>query len=198
MSEITPKEYFNILTKGLQSSLNSTPIEDGKLRYTFDTGNLYLDVVQGESSTRVKISDIVMGMTEEEIGNILVPLPKLYLALDTNRLYFYDPVKGWRDTSGSKLVQTERPDSNQSIWFSENDETQPSYDDTFSYNSADKKLNVTNISTSDVKAENIDTDHIVCITSVIDGMKIVTSEDEEGNKISDFSFITGERDTDME
>lgn len=195
-SEITPKNYNNILTKGLQSSLESTQVEDGKLRYTTDTGNLYLD----NGSVRVKISDIIMGMTEEEIADIIAPLPKLYLAADTCRLYTHDPVKGWIDVSGVRLNRTEAPDTNQSIWFSENDEEQPSYDETFTYNSSEKKLSVTNINTEEVAAkavntETVNTESVTITTNNIDGMQITTSVDESGNKISEFKFITDEEST---
>ena len=189
-SEITPKNYNNILTKGIQSSLESTKVEDGKLRYTIDTGNLYLD----NGSTRVKISDIIMGMTENEIADIIALLPKLYLAADTCILYTHDPEKGWIDFSGVRLNRTESPDTNQSIWFSQNDEEQPSYDDTFTYNSSEKKLSVTNINTAEVAAkavttEAVNTESVTITTNNIDGMQITTSVDESGNKISEFKFI---------
>ena len=59
---IVPKEYNKIFTKGLQSALNNTPIEDGKLRFTTDTGRLYIDIVEGEKS----LSDYLNECDDEE------------------------------------------------------------------------------------------------------------------------------------
>ena len=62
---IVPKEYNRIFTKGLQSALNNTPIEDGKLRFTTDTGRLYLDIVEGGNKSLARISAIEDVYTEE-------------------------------------------------------------------------------------------------------------------------------------
>ena len=71
------KDYIQVLTKGLESSLNTTEIEDGKLRFTTDTRNLYLDLVESGVKRRIKISDIDDTLTEEEIFSTLAPLPKI-------------------------------------------------------------------------------------------------------------------------
>ena len=65
------KDYIQVLTKGLESSLDTTEIEDGKLRFTTDTRNLYLDLVESGVKRRIKISDIDDTLTEEEIFSIL-------------------------------------------------------------------------------------------------------------------------------
>ena len=65
------KDYIQILTKGLESSLDTTEIEDGKLRFTTDTRNLYLDLVESGVKRRIKISDIDDTLSEEEIFSIL-------------------------------------------------------------------------------------------------------------------------------
>ena len=148
--DITPKEYKNILTKGLQSMLSSTPIEDGKLRFTEDTGNLFLDLVNGESKKRVKISDIIDDYTEAEIAEILAPLPKIYLASDTHRMYVFVSGK-WIDVSKINLTATTVEDKNKVVWFSSDDDG-PLYDDTFYYNPAKKELGV---DTATVKTMNI-------------------------------------------
>ena len=148
--DITPKKYKNILTKGLQSMLSSTPIEDGKLRFTEDTGNLFLDLVNGESKKRVKISDIIDDQTEAEIAEILAPLPKIYLASDTHRMYVFASGK-WIDVSKINLTATTVEDKNKVVWFSSDDDG-PLYDDTFYYNPAKKELGV---DTATVKTMNI-------------------------------------------
>ena len=187
---VTPKTYNNILSKGLQSALNSTAIEDGKLRYTTDTANVYLDIaVSGTTPVRVKISDIIQGMTEEEISEIIAPLPKLYLASDTCRLYVHHDTKGWVDVSGAKLQATTKPNVNQSIWFSEDTEEQPSYDTSFTYNSSTKVLAVDNVAVENVSADLVSADAVSTSEIQVDGMKITTSTDAQGNKITDFEFI---------
>ena len=75
-----------ILTKGLQSSLNNTSVENGKLRFVTDAGRLYLD----DSNSRKEISNVVTGMTEAQILGQLIYLPKLYMASDTLHLFASD------------------------------------------------------------------------------------------------------------
>lgn len=74
--------YVKILSKGVQANLPE--IEDGKLRFTTDTGRLFLD----NGGNRIEITDLVKGKTKEEILNIENPLPKLYLSSDTHELLF--------------------------------------------------------------------------------------------------------------
>ena len=76
--------YIRILSKGLEANLPG--IEDGKLRFTTDTGRLFLD--SGEN--RVEISDFVKDKTAQEIIQTEHPLPKFYLASDTNILYYFN------------------------------------------------------------------------------------------------------------
>ena len=77
--------YSRILTKGYHSALASTPIEDGKLRFTVDTGQIFLD----DNNERVEISDFIKIDTEAEILSTLAPLPKFYYARDTKRFLMY-------------------------------------------------------------------------------------------------------------
>ena len=77
--------YSRILTKGYHSALASTPIEDGKLRFTVDTGQIFLD----DNDERVEISDFIKIDTEAEILTTLAPLPKFYYARDTKRFLMY-------------------------------------------------------------------------------------------------------------
>ena len=78
--------YTHILTKGTQSALSSTAVENGKVRITTDTHELYIDTDSG----RIQISDIVKDYSEEEIKAILAPLPNIYLSSDTHKLFIFD------------------------------------------------------------------------------------------------------------
>lgn len=78
--------YSQILTKGYQSALLNTPIENGKIRVTTDTSQLFIDI----DNSRIEITDIIKDLTEEEIKSLLVPLPKFYLASDTYKLLVYN------------------------------------------------------------------------------------------------------------
>ena len=154
---IIPKEYNCILTKGNFSSLTTTPIEDGKLRFAEDTGALYMD----RATDRIKISDIEDSYTEEEISEIIAPLPKLYLAKDTHRIYvFADGM--WIDISEIGLSAAESVNKDLVIWMSDKDDN-AKYDAGLSYNPSTKTLKVGDLNIS-------------------------TSTDSEGNKVVDFSF----------
>ena len=79
--------YDQILTKGYRASLEDLPLSEGKLRFTEDTGELFLDLEE----ERIQISrDLVTGMTQTQITTEDNPLDKIYLSSDTHRLYYYD------------------------------------------------------------------------------------------------------------
>lgn len=77
--------YSKMMTKGLASSIESTPIEEGKIRFTTDTNQLFIDA----DGVRHEISDVIRGYTEAEIKSLLAPLPKLYLSSDTHKFLVY-------------------------------------------------------------------------------------------------------------
>lgn len=77
--------YDKKLTRGLQSTIDATYIEDGKIRFAVDTGRLFLDV----KHERVEITDFIRGLTRDEIMNLENPLPKMYLSSDSHELLFY-------------------------------------------------------------------------------------------------------------
>lgn len=79
-------QFKKILTRGLQSALARTPIENGKIRFAFDTGRLFID----DNDVRIEITDFCRDYTEEGIKNIISPLPKIYLSSDTHKLMMYD------------------------------------------------------------------------------------------------------------
>lgn len=74
------------LTRGLESSLSRLSVVDGKLRFTTDTGRLFLD----NGTERVEITDFVKGLSESQIKSIVTPLPKFYYANDTNSILYHN------------------------------------------------------------------------------------------------------------
>lgn len=136
-----PSETFDgIMTRGVKSSLASTPIEDGKLRFCTDSGELYLDNGEGASGTRIQICDINSGYTEEQLGNILVPLPQVYLTSDTHRLYVFASGT-WYDIGDLRLSAVSASDQNDKVvWFSATDGESPTYDSDLKYNAYTKTL----------------------------------------------------------
>ena len=123
----------SILYKGLQSALNTQAIEDGKIRFTTDTGRLYLDLIEGGVGKRILISETVDIYTEEEIFDLLAPLPKIYVAKDTHRSYVTDGIN-WYDLAAVKLSASDNSNTNKPIWFSETTDEQPVYDVDLNYN----------------------------------------------------------------
>ena len=78
--------YNHIFTKGPESALPAT-FDEGKIRFTVDTGRLFVDGQNG----RTEISDFIKGMTEAEIKAQLAPLAnKIYISSDTNKFMIYD------------------------------------------------------------------------------------------------------------
>ena len=156
----------SILTKGLQSSLNETAIVDGMLRFTTDTGRLYLDV----GTDRVLISETVDLYTETQIKQILAPLPKVYVSSDTHRsfVYSYSSLE-WVDLADVKLAVSPAEDVEKTLWFSETSDTQPEYDASLTYNTSTDTLTVPNIKTTVTyvgnmriqNAENADHSHTI-------------------------------------
>lgn len=89
--------FNKLLTRGVNSALSSVAVDDGKIRFATDTEQLFIDT----SSKRIEISDVIKEHTESEILAILAPLPKLYLASDTGKLYSYND--GWICINGTPL-----------------------------------------------------------------------------------------------
>ena len=78
------RTYNQILTRGLKTNLASTPIVDGKIRFTSDTQELFIDF----GVTRVEITDVVKGLTENQIRTLESPLDKIYFSSDTHKLMY--------------------------------------------------------------------------------------------------------------
>lgn len=87
--------YEQNLSRGLQSAVDNTPIEDGKLRFAVDTARLYLDL----ANERIEFTDFIPGLTRQEIVNLEAPLPKMYLSSDTHELLYYH-AEEWISFSG--------------------------------------------------------------------------------------------------
>ena len=81
--------YNKILSKGIEADLPAQ-VKEGKLRFTTDTKKIFLDT----DGQRIEFSDFIKGKTESQIKGILAPLPKFYLASDTQKLWYYDT--GWK------------------------------------------------------------------------------------------------------
>lgn len=169
-------KYANILTKGVSTSLDKTPIEDGKLRYCTDNGKVFLDQGNTGNGKRIPLSDIVEGNTEAQIKANNYPLVKLYLASDTKHLFVYLNTIGWYDLTATSLKK-DTEDKDKSIWFSDPNTSDladtPKYDSDLSYNPATKTLK-SNV----MKSEKI----------IVGGLNITTTTNSDGSKVVDFSF----------
>lgn len=90
--------YDRILTKGPESALPSI-FTDGILRFTTDTGRMFVD----NQSGRVEVTDFVKGMTEAEIKALLAPLvSKIYISSDTDKMMYYDTTSGWTEINSAE------------------------------------------------------------------------------------------------
>ena len=90
--------YERILTKGPESALPSI-FTDGVLRFTTDTGRMFVD----NQSGRVEVTDFVKGMTEAEIKALLAPLvSKIYISSDTDKMMYYDTTSGWTEINSAE------------------------------------------------------------------------------------------------
>ena len=169
---VTPKTYDQILTKGLQSSLASTPIQNGKLRYTTDTGRLYMD----HSGSRIRISDFVYDYTEAQILALQSPLTeKLYISSDTGRPYIRIN-NDWYFLPSLTLTETSE-NTDKVIWLSNDDEGEPSYSDDFTYNP----------STGDLKAPKVIVSDTITVGDVVISDTLDT---ESGYHTVNFSFAS--------
>lgn len=114
---------YPILTRGSQSEIDSTPIEDGKLRFGIDSGRLFVD----SKYARVEITDFVKGLSYQEIISLQSPLRKLYLSTDTHQILMYNfytekwEIFGAADVCITNLEFLE--DGSLSITFGANSET---------------------------------------------------------------------------
>ncbi len=90
------------LTRGSQETINNTPIINGKIRIAMDTGNFYVD----SANARIKISDVVFGLTYDEIIGLESPLPKVYFSTDTHQILIYDFFnEEWCNYAGIETVE---------------------------------------------------------------------------------------------
>lgn len=176
--------YEKILTKGLQSSLATTEIEDGKLRFTYDTGKLFLDIVNPSedpsyTGERIRISDIEFGYTEAQLLDILfVPLGnKLYIASDTGRAMVY--ISGnWIDIGPVSIEASGKTSSDNNdlvIWFSDTTTQQPKYS-SITYNPYTDEFKVPKV----VASNSVKVDNMLVTT---------TLQSDNVHKRVDFTFV---------
>lgn len=172
MEKITPKDYTQILSKGLESSLANTPIENGKIRYCTDTGRTYLDQDENGIKSRIRLSDIEDSFTEEQLAELLTPSStKIYIANDTNRMYRYSNGE-WLDLSGIIPHLSEQDTNDKYVWFGSTNDPAPQYYTDLSYNTNSKTF----------KSKNVESE-----TSIIGGMKISSITNDDGSKVISFS-----------
>ena len=100
--------YEQHLSRGTQSTIDATPIEDGKIRFSVDEARLFLDL----GSERIEYTDFVKGLTQDEIFALESPLPQMYLSSDTHQFMMYH-AEEWvvfggatYDSSGQKVDET--------------------------------------------------------------------------------------------
>ena len=87
----------NILNRGLQKSIDTMPLDNGKAYFSIDQGRLFMDT----ANERIEFSDFIRGLTYSEITSLKSPLPKMYLSTDTRQLLAYDFTKEqWVSYSG--------------------------------------------------------------------------------------------------
>jgi hypothetical protein len=169
-------DFPNILTKGVSTSLDKTPIEDGKLRYCTDNGKVYLDQGVPGNGKRIALSDIIEGFTEAQIKANNYPLVKLYQASDTKHLFVYLNTIGWYDLT-SITLKANTEDTDHVIWFGNSTDSDlsdsPKYNDDLKYNPAKKTLY-----SSVVKTQTME----------VGELKITTTTNSDGSVEVDFSF----------
>lgn len=160
---VSPETYDHILTKGLQSSLNSLEIDEGKLRYTTDTCRLYLDL----ASSRIRISDIIDTYTEAQILAIIAPLPKIYVSTDTHRAFVSD-YTNWYDLGSISISLATTTDTDVPVWFGDPNaaSVEPTYVAALSYNTSTQELK---------------TPKLVASTSVKVGSMLITDTLDDNN-----------------
>lgn len=146
--------FDNCLTRGLQASLATTPIEDGKLRYTTDTGRCYLDFEDEDGELkRVRINDVEFDYTENQILNLTNYKQKLYISSDTGAA-FYNINGTWKRVGGVTLTK-DSSDNKYVLWFSSEDGVQPLYNTGLTYNPSTNTISVDNIVVQTITVGNM-------------------------------------------
>lgn len=141
--------FAKFLTRGLEASLPTTPIESGKLRYTVDAGRCYLDYLDPSDNQlkRVRISDIVDNLTEAQIlAKTSGIYPKIYIAKDSGAAY-YNANGKWVKI-GPATLKSDSTNSDRVLWFSAADGSGPMYKTALTYNPGTETLKVKNLTVS--------------------------------------------------
>ena len=100
--------YEQHLSRGLQETIDKTPIVDGKLRFSVDQARIFIDL----ANERIEFTDFVKGLTVNEIKALTNPLPKMYLSSDTHQFMMYHAGEwitygaGAMDSRGQVIVDT--------------------------------------------------------------------------------------------
>jgi len=171
MSTIT--SIGNYLTRGLEASLINTPIEDGKLRYTMDTGRCYLDYLnENNEPKRVRITDVEFEYTESQILALNNPVQNIYISKDTGKGFCN--VNGvWKEIGGLTLSKTS-DDNDYVLWFSGIDGKDPLYSTSLKYNPSTNTMSV---------------GHVIATSIKVGNMLITETVTEEMDHFIDFAFV---------
>ena len=160
--------YNKFLTKGLEASLKTTKIENGKLRYTTDTGKCFLDI----DDKRIQITDINIDYTEAQIKTLTTGIVnKIYVASDTGAVYIYIGSKFVK--IGPLALASSTANSGYVLWFSGTTDKDPKYSANLKYNPYTNILKTTNIEVT---------------KAVIGNMTITSTKDTNGNITVDFKL----------
>lgn len=160
--------YSKFLTKGLEASLATTKIENGKLRYTTDTGKCFLDI----DDKRIQITDINIDYTEAQIKTLTSGITnKIYVAKDTGAIYTYIDSKFIK--IGPLSLSSNSANTDYVLWFSGTKDKDPKYSANLKYNPYSKTFKVTNINVT---------------KAVIGNMTISSTKDSNGNITVDFTL----------
>lgn len=163
----------NYLTRGLEASLANTPIEDGKLRYTVDTGRCYLDYKDDNGNLkRIRITDVIFDYTEAQIHALSDYGQNLYIANDTATA-FYNVDGVWKAVGALTLVQSSE-DKDYVLWFSGENDSKPLYNTGLKYNPSTNTISVGTVAATTVK---------------VGTMVITETITEEMDHIVDFKFV---------
>ena len=180
-------EHKKYLTRGPESKLNELPVLDGKLRFTTDTGRLFMDL----DGIRLEISDFIKTYTEEEIKNIITPLPKIYLSRDTLKFFVYANNKWNCIDKASHAVNAD------TSTYSVNAGTSAYSVNASTASFANKATNAdtatyANKATNDVNGKQINTTYAPLASPVLTGTPTVPtpSTDNNSKQIANTEYVT--------
>lgn len=86
--------YSPMFTRGNKADIPA--VSDGLVRFAVDTEEIFIDY----GNSRIQITDFVKGLDTTSILDTTSPLDKIYVASDTNQLWYYDTTESeWTNIS---------------------------------------------------------------------------------------------------